>query len=128
MKLAQLFGLLVAALISTAANARYWLESHPLDYVGRTWIGGITLPKPEKIRIVEEAVTISVSNIGVRYKFHNETDHDIKSIVTLPMSEYGFEDGFAEGIWHKENLMTEGDFIFMVGGSTVISHINRSAV
>ncbi|MGO9566561.1 MAG: DUF4424 family protein [Desulfomonilaceae bacterium] len=53
--------------------------------IERTAAGGITFIKSEDIRILEEVLEISRKEVRVKFRFLNESDHDIDATVAFPV-------------------------------------------
>jgi hypothetical protein len=58
------------------------------DSIARFGAGGIELVKNEQIRMLEETLEISVKEVGVRYRFLNESDRNIHTTVAFPFPNY----------------------------------------
>lgn len=97
------------------------------DSIARVGIGGLTLLKSDSIRMVEETLTISTSNIKVHYRFLNESKQDIKTVVAFPMPEFGYDPGFSN--WDSNRkLYRWGDFSIQSEGKHIAPYSNRAAV
>ncbi|OIQ94451.1 hypothetical protein GALL_235990 [mine drainage metagenome] len=64
------------------------LSAYANDSIARIGAGGIIFLKSEDIRLVQEILEISPSNITVHYRFLNESDKDIRATLAFPMPPY----------------------------------------
>lgn len=88
--------------------------------------GGIELTKSEHIRILEEVLEISPNNIRVKYRFLNESDHDICTKVAFPLPLY---DGIANAnvsIGNPDNIFAS--FKISVDNKPVATQRERKAL
>ncbi|MEW6531807.1 MAG: DUF4424 family protein [Thermodesulfobacteriota bacterium] len=73
----------VAALLMQAAGAS------ADDTTAAVAAGGIIFTKNEQIRMLEEVLEISRKIVRVRFRFLNESDKDIHTMVAFPLPPYG---------------------------------------
>jgi hypothetical protein len=111
MKTAFIFGFFIAAAITMAASAAYANDS-----MARVGAGGIRLIKSEHIRMLEEVLEISTRKVSVKYRFLNESDHDIRTTVAFPMPPYHWTGG---QVWLDENQKPVSTFKAFVDGRPV---------
>lgn len=76
-----------ASLLSLATNS----SANDSPVVNRENAGGLVLLKSEDIRIVQEVLEISTETIHVHYRFRNESDKDIRTMVAFPLPEYSWD-------------------------------------
>lgn len=67
------------------------IQLHANDTTARVGAGGITLLKTENIRMLQEILELSSEKITVRYRFLNESDHDIQTTVAFPIPDYEYD-------------------------------------
>jgi hypothetical protein len=79
--------LVLASLFSLAANSC----ANDSPVVNRENAGGLVLLKSEDIRIVQEVLEISSETIRVHYRFRNESDKDIRTMVAFPLPQYPWD-------------------------------------
>ena len=63
------------------------------DSTARVAAGGISFTKSTDIRMLEEVLQISTREVRVKFRFFNESDHDINTTVAFPMPVYGWNPG-----------------------------------
>lgn len=86
------------------------------DSIARVGTGGLTLVKSQDIRMLEEELEISTKKIRVRYRFLNDTNHDLREVVAFPMPAYGWNSGFSA---YDENVRPLASFKVSVNGKPV---------
>ena len=68
------------------------LSSNANDTLARRGsAGGLVFLKAEDIRMVQEELEISPSTIRVHYRFRNESDKDISTMVAFPIPTYPWD-------------------------------------
>lgn len=72
------------SLVSLAQNS----SANDSLVVNRESAGGLVLLKSEDIRMVQEVLEISTETIHVHYRFRNESDKDIRTMVAFPLPKY----------------------------------------
>jgi hypothetical protein len=83
--LTNLLGFLASLVVIAATIAVSALEAIGNDSMARVGAGGITFIKSEDIRMLEEVLEISPNRINVKYRFLNESDRDIQTVVAFPL-------------------------------------------
>jgi|GEM_PF-796796 len=96
------------------------------DSTARLAAGGIELVKNEHIRMLEEVLEISPKKVKVKYRFLNEADHGIDTLVAFPLPFYS-------GIAHANVSIGDPSIIFatfkvLVNGKPVITRSERKAL
>ena len=71
--------LIIAAIVLQTAGA--FANDSPATRLGA---GGLTFTKSEDIRMLEEVIEISTKLIRVKFRFLNESDKDIHTMVAFP--------------------------------------------
>ena len=104
-------------LISAFANAN--------DSIARVGVGGISLLKSEDIRMVREVLEISTKVIRVDYRFRNETNKDIQTVVAFPLPSYRWNAGES---MDESNVHPLRSFTTQVGGQKVATTLARKAM
>ncbi len=95
------------------------------DSTARVGVGGITFLKSEDIRMVQEILEISTSQVRVQYRFQNESDKPIQATVAFPMPPYSWNSGEHAT---EANMGPLKNFITQVDGLTINSKIDRRAI
>lgn len=63
------------------------------DSTARIGAGGLTFTKTDDIRMTNEKLTISTESIVVKYRFLNESNSPVSSVVAFPMPSFGWNAG-----------------------------------
>jgi hypothetical protein len=111
----HIFWILLGSLIPLYTQAN--------DSIARIGAGGISFVKSEDIRLLQEILEISPSKITVRYRFLNESDHDIRATLAFPMPPYTIRDP-------QEKDTNNGPlrpFSTTVNGQTIAATLVRTA-
>jgi Domain of unknown function (DUF4424) len=97
------------------------------DSTARVGAGGITLLKNDDIRMLQEELEMSTGKIKVRYRFINDSDHDITTTVAFPLPEYKWD---AELVDFKEAIAYRkfSSFKNRVNGKPVATKRMRKAM
>lgn len=101
------------------------LPAEANDTTARVAAGGITFLKNDHIRLVQETLEISTKIIRVRYRFLNESDRDIQTVVAFPMPPYGWNPG---GIAFDSNEKPLSSFVAQVDGHSIATMKSQKAV
>ncbi|KQC08634.1 MAG: hypothetical protein APR62_04315 [Smithella sp. SDB] len=99
--------------------------AHADDSTARVGAGGITFLKSTDIRMLQEILKISTSNIYVRYRFINESNEDILTTVAFPLPPYGWNPGLSAG---DENNKPLESFSILIDGQAIKTVKTRRAV
>ena len=78
----------IVKLIAICAALTVALTAHANDSTARLGAGGLELTRSDQIRMAEEVLEISQTQIRVHYKFFNDSRIDVKTIVAFPMPRY----------------------------------------
>jgi len=95
------------------------------DTTARVAAGGIELLKSADVRMLRETLTISQKLVTVRYRFLNESDHDVHTTIAFPMPIYGWWSGASEIDSHNVPMTT---FEVTVDGAIVPTRSSRRAL
>jgi hypothetical protein len=99
------------------------------DSTARLGAGGIELTKNEDIRILEEILEISTKKIRVKYRFLNESQKDIHTIVAFPLPLYGAAAFPREGPpVEPDPFKISASFSVLADGSPVSMNVEYKAV
>jgi len=116
----QCFKLVIALIILILQ-----LPAEANDTTARVAAGGITFLKNDQIRLVQEILEISTKMIRVRYRFLNEADRDIRTVVAFPMPLYGWNPGVSA---FDSNDKPLSSFVVQVDGHLVTTTKTQRAV
>ncbi len=122
-------GLLTGTLGTLAIAAAILIQTTAAfgnDSTARLEAGGIRLTKTEDIRILEEVLEISVSQIRVRYRFLNESGQDINTKVAFPLPLYNGFLASATSIAEPETILKT--FKISVNDGPITTKYVRKAV
>ncbi|MEW6114555.1 MAG: DUF4424 family protein, partial [Thermodesulfobacteriota bacterium] len=109
----------VAALLMQATGAS------ADDTTAAVAAGGIVFTKNEQIRMVEEELEISRKAVRVKFRFLNESDKDIHTMVAFPLPAYG--PPTPDSIWPAVRDLT-ATFKASVNGQRIRTLTSRRAV
>jgi hypothetical protein len=113
---------IIALVLSTTT------QSSANDTTARIGAGGIILLKNESIRMLEEALEISTNKITVRYRFLNESDHDIRTTVAFPLPDYEYDPDTVE-LMKLRAYRKFSSFRNWVNGKPVsVKHIQKALI
>jgi hypothetical protein len=101
------------------------LPAEANDTTARVAAGGITFLKNDQIRLAQEILEISTKMIRVRYRFLNESDRDIRTVVAFPMPLYGWNPGVSAFDSNEKPLSS---FVARVDGHSVTTTKTRRAI
>jgi hypothetical protein len=116
LKLWAMAGAMLASLLAQPAHAN--------DSTARVGAGGLELVRSDAIRMAEEILEISPTRIRVRYKFLNDSQNDVKTIVAFPMPRFGWNPGEAQ---LDANVGPMSSFETRVDGQKVNTRVDTKA-
>lgn len=110
------------------------------DSTARVAAGGITFLKSEHIRMLEESLEISMTNVKVKYRFYNESNQNTYTTVAFPMPPYRWTSGSNAWESNQEPIATFRVFVngqqlsttmilkAMIGDKDVTSKLRESGL
>jgi len=81
----RMTGLFLAGFLPVLLDTPVWAN----DSAAGVGVGGIELRQTDAVAMLSEDLTISPTEIHVRYVFRNETDTPVETIVAFPLPELG---------------------------------------
>jgi hypothetical protein len=96
------------------------------DTIASFAAGGIELLKTEHIRMAEEVLEISPKQVNVKYRFFNESDHDIHTLVAFPLPPFRPIDRYYSPVGEPGTILRS--FKVLVNGKPVPTERVRKAV